>query len=293
MSVEEPSKGYSLPFASYYLSLNEGRLHYLDEGAGHPLVLVHGNPEWCFSYRKTIDKLSDRYRCIAPDHLGFGASEKPAGADLSPRAHARRLASFLEALGIERCSLVMNDWGGPIGMAVAENDPQRFEALVVMNSWLWPLNKSPLFQIYSRVMGGAIGRALIRKWNLLIRWGMPLGFAHPSRFDVRLREHYERPFRDPSQRRGQWVFARHILKDAPWFEALWKEREKLRNKPVLFLKGHKDMAFTKRNLRKWRRGFPDAWIRRITNAGHFPHEEEGEEVARYIDAFLKGDLKQH
>lgn len=270
------------PFRSHHLDLDEGRIHYVDEGEGHPLVFVHGNPEWSFSFRNVIRPLSQDHRCIAPDHMGFGLSDKPFGADLTPKAHAERLTAFLDVVDIRSCTLVMNDWGGPIGFAVAEADPARICGLVVLNSWLWPLRKSPLLQLYSRVMGGPFGRWTIRKGNILIRWGMPWGFARPSRFDARLRERYERPFRDPRARRGQWVFARHILKAGPWFQKLWEERRKLAGKPLLILKGTEDPAFSERNLRKWQQGFPRAEFMRIKDAGHFPHEEQGEKVAEAI-----------
>ena len=167
-------------------------------------------------------------------------------------------------------------------MEVAMQDPERIEKLVVLNSWLWPLDRSPLFQLYSRVMGSGIGSWAIRTWNILIRWGMPLGFADPRRFDRNAREAYESPFRDPRSRKGQWTFAKHILRSKGWFRSLWEQRGVLQHKPMLILKGTKDRAFTERSLRKWVHGFPRATVERIPDAGHFPHEEQGPRVAKGI-----------
>ncbi len=274
------------PFRHRRLLLEEGGLHYVDEGEGHPIVFVHGNPEWSFSFRKPIGRLSRDHRCIAPDHLGFGLSEKPPDTDLGPRAHAKRLDAFLEKLGIERFTLVMNDWGGPIGINVAEQHPERVAGLIVLNAWLWPLNKSPLFQLYSRTMGSILGSGVICRYQLLIRWGMPLGFSKSSRFDGHRRSHYEGPFPDLPTRRGQWEFGRSIRREHLWLQELWDGRNLLKGIPMLILKGVSDMAFTDMSLRKWQHGFPEARVQRIADAGHFPHEEQGEAVGEQIALFL-------
>ena len=278
------------PFSDHFFESAEGTLHYVDEGSGHPIIFLHGNPEWSFSFRIPIKRLSGEYRCVAPDHLGFGLSEKPNGADLTPYAHARRLETLLDHLALERYTLVMNDWGGPIGMSMAESFPKRIAGLVVLNSWLWPLKKSLLFQFYSRTMGSALGPGFLARNRLLIRWGMPLGFARPLRFNKWLQQHYEGPFPDLASRRGQWTFGSSILSEESWLRDLWEARSSLCHAPMLLIKGRRDMAFTEKTLRKWQEGFPWCQAHRLSDAGHFPQEEQGELVAQHIFAFLSSSF---
>jgi haloalkane dehalogenase len=275
------------PFPSYWCELEEGKLHYMDEGEGANLLFLHGNPTWSFSYREPIRRLSATYRCLALDHLGFGLSDKPLGADLSLEGHIRRFKEFVEQKDLRGVNLVMNDWGGPIGLGAALEIPERFRSTIVLNSWIWPLNGSPLMQLYSRLTRGPLGRLFIRRWNALIRWGMPIGFADPKRLDAETKRAYEAPFAEPDSRRGQWTFARSILQSEALLERTWKGLDPLRTKPFLLLKGRKDLAFGKRTERLWREAFPDGEFHPVPDAGHFPQEERGDLVAERIDRFLK------
>src|SRR5690349_17028223 len=126
------------PFASHYADLGAGKMHYLDEGKGEPVVFVHGTPSWSFEYRDVVAGLRDRYRCITMDHLGFGLSERPAGWGYTVAGHAANLEEFVGRLGLERFTLVVHDFGGPIAIPFALKHPGRIKKLVVMNSWFWP-----------------------------------------------------------------------------------------------------------------------------------------------------------
>lgn len=116
------------PFASHYFQTSAGKLHYVDEGEGPPIVMLHGNPTWSFLYRNLIKQLSSRYRCIAPDYLGFGLSDKPFDWNYRPEEHAKNLAALIEHLGLKEVTLVVNDWGGPIGMHYAVTHPGTWRA---------------------------------------------------------------------------------------------------------------------------------------------------------------------
>jgi haloalkane dehalogenase len=104
------------PFRSRYVKTQYGDIHYVDEGAGKVVLFVHGNPTWSFMYRHLIQGLSEHYRCVAPDHIGFGLSDKPRDAAYLPQFHAENLTAFIETLGLKDITLVIHDWGGPIGM---------------------------------------------------------------------------------------------------------------------------------------------------------------------------------
>lgn len=126
------------PFASHSLAVPAGRMHYVDEGSGEPIVMVHGNPTWSFLYRDLIKRLQPAYRCIAMDHLGFGLSDKPAGWSYLPADHAANLTAFIQGLGLQKITLVVQDWGGPLGLSYAVNHPANVARIILMPSrWWW------------------------------------------------------------------------------------------------------------------------------------------------------------
>jgi haloalkane dehalogenase len=140
------------PFDDHYVDVDGATIHYVDEGNGPPLLLLHGNPTWSFLYRDVIKGVSDRYRCIAPDHAGFGLSRAPAGYGFTPEEHARVLERFVEQLDLNDVTMMVQDWGGPIGFAAATRHPDRFSAFVIGNTWAWP-KSDPGTQLFSRLLG--------------------------------------------------------------------------------------------------------------------------------------------
>lgn len=124
------------PFAPRTFATQYGAMNYLDEGSGLPAVMVHGTPTWSFLYRHFVKALSGRYRCVVPDHLGFGLSDRPKGFPFTPRAHAANLTALLDHLDLKEYTLVVHDYGGPIGLASALKHPERVRALVIINTWL-------------------------------------------------------------------------------------------------------------------------------------------------------------
>jgi haloalkane dehalogenase len=141
------------PFESHYADIGGASVHYLDEGAGPPLLLLHGNPTWSFLYRDLIRSLSDQYRCIAPDHPGFGLGRPAPGYGYTPAEHAAVLEQLVQQLELSDVTMMVQDWGGPIGFAVATRHPERFSAFVIGNTWAWP--KADLgTQLFSRLLGG-------------------------------------------------------------------------------------------------------------------------------------------
>ena len=130
------------PFESRYFETPDGqRMHYVDEGAGAPIVFVHGNPSWSFEFRRLIEGLRGHFRCIAPDHIGFGLSSRSdRREDHHPAAHAERFAALLDHLAVRDATLFMGDWGGPIGLEFARRHPERVARLVIANTWCWPVD---------------------------------------------------------------------------------------------------------------------------------------------------------
>lgn len=124
----------TFPFAPHFSTASGFRMHYVDEGSGEPIILIHGEPTWSYLYRNFIPELSRGFRVIAPDHMGFGKSETPVNADYTLDRHARNLAGLIEELDLNNITLVMQDWGGPIGAVVASRYPKRMKRFVAMNT---------------------------------------------------------------------------------------------------------------------------------------------------------------
>ena len=145
------------PFKSHYFSTPHGEMHYVDEGAGDPIVFVPGNPSWSFEARNVIKVLSGQFRCIAVDHIGFGLSDKPQDFSHTPKDHAANLEALLDSLKLERITFVVGDWGGPIGLSYAIKYPEKTKSAVITNTFLWSVKNDWYYQMFSAFMGGALG----------------------------------------------------------------------------------------------------------------------------------------
>ncbi len=126
------------PFTSRWFDSSRGRVHYIDEGTGPVIVFFHGNPTWSFLYRNIIAGLRDRFRCIAPDYLGFGLSERPSGFTYRIEEHAAVMGELVDHLELEQYLSMGQDWGGPISMAVGTERAERVRGVVLGNTWFWP-----------------------------------------------------------------------------------------------------------------------------------------------------------
>ena len=122
------------PFAAHFTQAPGFRMHYVDEGSGDPIILIHGEPTWSYLYRNFIPPLARRFRVIAPDNMGFGKSESPADADYTLERHAANLSSLIDELDLHDITLVMQDWGGPMGTVIAARHPERMRRFVAMNT---------------------------------------------------------------------------------------------------------------------------------------------------------------
>ena len=157
----------------------DGRLHVQDVGRGPVVVCVHGTPTFHYEWRHVVAAVRDTHRVIAPDHLGFGASERPPHADYSPEAHARRFRAMMAALvPHDRVTLVVHDFGGPIALDWALDHPGQLERVIVVNSWMWPFDDDRLMRRRARIASGRIGRWLYRHANASLRLIMPSAYGN-------------------------------------------------------------------------------------------------------------------
>jgi haloalkane dehalogenase len=275
------------PFGSHWLELPMGRMHYLDEGSGRPVLMVHGNPAWSFLYRHLINRLSPSHRCVAPDHIGFGLSDKPGSWSYLPRDHARNLAALIQQLDLRDITLVVQDWGGPVGLAQAIEFPERVSGLVILNTWMWPVDRDPYYRAFSGFVGGPIGRALVRRFNFFARVVMPKTYGDARRLTRDIHEQYLRPLGTPAERTGSAVFPREIIGSTPWLSSLWERRGLLASKPALVVWGTDDIAFREKELLTWADALPDAEILRLEGVGHFVQEEAPGELGDAVSRFLE------
>ena len=274
------------PFEPRWFKVPAGNMHYIDEGSGDPIVFVHGNPVWSFVYRNVISELRGSYRCIAPDHIGFGLSDKPSGWSCLPEDHARNLELLLESLDLQRVTIVVNDWGGPTGIAYALNHPGRVANLIISNTWLWSVESDWYYQAFSGFMGGPIGQWLTSEFNFFVRTFMPLVYGDRSKLTAKVHEQYIHPFDERDTRKGMWVFPGRIIGSSAWLDSLWARIGVLNGKGVLLAWGMKDIAFRENEMNTWKRAFPDASIIRFEDAGHYVAEEKPVELAAAIHRFV-------
>ncbi len=275
------------PFTPRRLLLAAGTVSYVDQGAGEPILFVHGTPTWSFEYRHVIRALSASHRCIAPDHLGFGLSQRPADFDYRPESHAQVLAQFVDRLGLDRFTLVVHDYGGPIGLPLALDRPDRVRRLVVLNSWMWSIAGDPRMARGARMLGGRLGRLLYRRANLSLRSLMPYAYGDRKQLTPAIHRQYLAPFPDADSRgRVLWPLARALLASSDHFDSLWQRRQRLAEIPALVLWGLCDRALGPELLARWRTALPHARVAELPDAGHWPHEEQPDAVIERLQAFL-------
>ena len=277
------------PFRSRWLELpSRWRMHYVDEGTGEPILFVHGTPTWSFEWRHLIRALSRRHRCIAPDLLGFGLSDRPRAFEYTPEAHAEAIATFVERLDLDRVTLVVHDYGGPIALPLALERPTRVSRVVIINSWMWSFAGDRDMERKARIAGSAVGRFLYRWANLSQRVDAPSAYGDRSKLTPEIHKQYLAVFPDRWSRGAVlWPLARALLGSAPSYEQLGSMRERLRELPTLIVWGTRDSAFRPDQLARWRAALPQARVVELP-VGHWPHEEAPDEVIAALREFLGG-----
>jgi haloalkane dehalogenase len=268
------------PFESHYAELDGNSVHYVDEGSGSPLLLLHGNPTWSFLYRDVIKGLRDRYRCIAPDYPGFGLSRAAPGHGFTPAEHATVIERFVEALDLSGVTMMVQDWGGPIGFAVATRQPERFSAFVIGNTWAWP-KSDPGTQVFSRVLGGPLGGYLILRRNFFVEKIVP-GNVKRHKLAPEVMDHYRAPFPTAESRRPLHVFPREILASRPFLAEIEQGLGRLSDRPALLVWPTRDIAFKEPERRRWEQLFPNHRTVILEGAGHYIQEDSAPEIVGAI-----------
>ncbi len=274
------------PFESRYLDLDGHRMHYIDEGAGTPIVFSHGTPEWSFGWRDLVKGLRGQFRCIAPDLLGFGLSDKPAGADYSVHAHARRLEQFIEKLELKNLHLVANDFGLSIALAYAIRRPENVQKISFFNGWMRPLQDDPHYARPARWMQTWLGRLLYLRFNFPVTVVMPAAYGDKKKLTPDVHRHYKLALPTPESRRAAYTFSGELLGASSFWADLWKQTDRLADKPVLIFWGMKDSFVPPYELDNWQKALPHARVIRLEQAGHFAQEEEPERMTDALRRFF-------
>jgi pimeloyl-ACP methyl ester carboxylesterase len=275
-----------------------GRTHltmnYLDEGTGDPVVMLHGNPTWSFYYRNLVLALRDNYRCVVPDHIGCGLSDKPPADlyDYSLKSRVDDVEALLDHLGLrENLTLVVHDWGGMIGTAFAARHPERIKRIVAINTGAFPLPKSKRFP-WPLWLGRntRLGAWLILQRNAFCRLAAKWCVTRtPLSADVRAM--YLKPYDSPANRVAVLKFVQTIpLSPAdPGWDIVRDTAASLHRfagVPTLLLWGLRDFVFDRHFLAEWRRHFPHAEAHTWPDCGHYLLEDAGDECIMRVKAFL-------
>lgn len=276
------------PFAPHYFETSAGAMHYVDEGSGDPIVFLHGNPSWSFLYRGIIKNLRGEYRCIAPDYIGYGLSDKPHDIAVTPQDNANYVEQLLESLNLKNITVVVGDWGGPVGFNYATKHPDRIKAIVINNTWCWPVNHDLHYILFSGLMGGPMGRFMIRKYNIFAGKLLKTNYGTKTKLTPEIHRHYTEPFKNPMDRKISWESPKYVVSAFAWYKEMFDKMSLLADKKVLIGWAMRDPAFGKKMLVIWTKLFPKATVVRYPNAGHFIAEEEAEDLSVQIKKLLSG-----
>ena len=284
------------PFESNFFELASGlKLHYLDEGPleGQPVVMVHGNPTWSFYYRELVQALSGEHRCLVPDHIGMGLSDRPDDEhyDFTLQSRVDDFGAWLDEVEPERAvDLIVHDWGGAIAISWAVRHPERVRRLLILNTWAFNIPKDKSLPGSLKFARTGLGSFLINRFNAFS--GLAVKMATVKNLDRDVARGLVGPYQGPPERR---LATLRFVQDIPLSEAdpAWSvlaETESklslLADKPVQFAWGARDFVFNDEVLALWREKLPDAPVEYYEDAGHYVLEDAAERILPLARVFL-------
>ena len=282
------------PFASHTIPLDGVRMHYVDEGAGRPLVMVHGNPTWSFYWRRLITHFRTRYRVVAIDHIGCGLSDKPEPYPYTLRQHTENLVAVLDRLALRDATLVAHDWGGAIGLGAAVARPERFRSFVLFNTAAFPPPFIPWRIRACRIPW--LGRWGVRRLNLFARAALRMAVAKPERMTAAVQAGLLAPYDSWAHRVAIDRFVQDIPNSPrhPTWTTLAELEQAL---PSLtpcrcqMIWGMRDWCFRPSCLDRLLQSFPQAEAHRFADASHYVVEDAHERIIPLMEAFLEREAE--
>lgn len=261
-------------------------MHYVDQGEGVPVLMVHGNPTWSFFYRTIAEGLSKTHRVIVPDHIGMGLSDKPQDADYRLSFHIDNIERLVEHLGLKDIILIVHDWGGAIGFGYAVNHLENVAKIVVLNASAF---FDPRIPRRIRLCRGILGEFFVRRLNLFARAATLMTTV--TRLPKQARQGYLLPYGSYADRVGIYSFLKDIPTERghrtrPLLDSI-ESRLREVSADVLILWGKKDFCFSEHFLDRWKGFFPSAETRLYENAGHYILEDVPDEALREIQEFVR------
>ena len=287
----------TMPFKRNYIERNGQQYHYVNEGQGSPVVMIHGNPSWSFYYRNLVTSLSTHHQCIVPDHIGCGFSDKPGDEDYDYTLVNRidDLEALLEHLEVnDNITLVVHDWGGMIGMGYAARYPERIKRLVILNTAAFHLpqtKKLPAALWLGR--NSWLGTVLVRGFNAFSGIASVIGVKRKP-MAKEIRQAYVAPFNSWKNRISTLRFIQDIPlkpgdRNYQLVSDIANDLEKFKTLPMLICWGLKDFVFDKHFLNEWQERFPGAKVHAFADCGHYILEDASDEVVPLIGDFLKAN----
>jgi cis-3-alkyl-4-acyloxetan-2-one decarboxylase len=286
--LEYPFSGHTFDQPATVVGGDPVKMHYIDEGSGPVVIMLHGNPTWSFYYRNVVHSLSAQgYRCVVPDHIGCGLSDKPQDYPYTLARRIEDVERLVDHLGITSFSLILHDWGGAIGCGLAGRRPAALEKLVLLNTAAFRSLRIP-WRI-AAIKLPFLGPLIIRGLN---------GFAGPAAvmsvcrpLASRVRKGLLWPYRSWASRVAVWNFVKDIPLRAAHpsyqtLDAVEASLSELKDKPVQLIWGARDFCFNLHFYRRWRRYFPAAKLHVHEDSGHYILEDGGEDVLREIKLFM-------
>ncbi len=282
----------TFPFTPHYFDNNAFQMHYVDEGSGEPIVLVHGDPTWGYLYRNFIHALARHQRCILPDHMGMGKSGIPQ--EQYPYRLQHHIANFenlLLHLDLRDVTLVLHDWGGPVGLGFATRHPERIKRLVLMNTWAfapWPGGPFPRLL---EIIRSARGEKFVLEKNGYLEPALLGTTFHIENLTQEVMDAYRAPFPTPASRLALLCWSRDIpISEADPSYAEMKRIERglpeFLDTPTLLVWGMRDPVLSEPVLRTWQSIYPRAITYEIEDASHFLQEDAPARIVSCIEEFL-------
>lgn len=267
-----------------FIDLPSGaRIHYVDIGTGPTLLFLHGNPAWSFQWRDLINGLHGSFRCVALDYPGFGMSSVSAEYGFTPREQSHVVEEFVDRLGLQDITLVMQDWGGPIGIGLAERRPELIRGFILGNTWAWPTSRKEGRGGFAKLAGGPIGEFVQMNFNGFPLLALKQGIVRKLPEDVV--NVYMDPFR-PLDRRGVAIFyPGQILAASDYLAELEAGLGRINDKRTLIFWGMKDPGFPPPDLHRMERVFSNHKTVEFPNANHFFFEDTAPQMIEEIGPF--------